>query len=186
MLASLNSCRSLDILIGEDEFDIALLYKIALEKRDHRVSIAYNGEECLKKYHEKLQCLRFSRLYSSSGYIMPFDVVILDHKMPKIDGIRVAQEILAVNPHQRIIFASAYVRETLLDSVKGLNQVVEIMEKPFGVNALMDTIDDNGVYSELRRFDVDLEVIKALNPSHEQIIDLLERLRKLRRPSEYY
>jgi CheY-like chemotaxis protein len=186
MLASVNSCRSLDILIGEDEFDIALLYKIALEKRNHTVSIAHNGEDCLKKYHEKLQCLRFSRLYSSSGHIMPFDVVILDYKMPKIDGILVAQEILAVNPHQRIIFASAYVRETLLDSVKRLNQVVEIMEKPFGVNALMDTIDDNRIYSELQRFDVDIDVIKALNPSHEQITDLLERLRKLKQLTHDY
>ena len=182
MLASINSCENLEILIGEDEYDIALLYKIALEKRKHIVSIAYNGEECLKKYHEKFQRLRFSRLYSSSGNVLPFDAVILDHKMPGIDGIRVAEEILAVNPHQRIIFASAYVRETLLDSVKRLNQVVEIMEKPFGVNALMDTIDDNGIYSELRRFNVDLNIIKALNPSHEQITDLLERLCKLRQP----
>jgi DNA-binding response OmpR family regulator len=182
MLTSINTCRNLDILIGEDEFDIALLYKIALEKRNHTVSIADNGEDCLKKYHEKFQRLRFNRLYSTSGDILPFDIVILDHKMPKIDGVRVAQEILAVNPHQRIIFASAYVRETLLDSVKGLNQFVEIMEKPFGVNALMDTIEDNTIYSELGRFNVDLDVIKALSPSHEQITDLLERLRKLRQP----
>jgi CheY-like chemotaxis protein len=182
MLTSINSCRNLDILIGEDEFDIALLYKIALEKRNHKVSIAYNGEECLKKYHEKFQCLRFKRLYSTSGDILPFDCVILDHKMPKIDGVRVAQEILAVNPHQRIIFASAYVRETLLDSAKRLNQVVEIMEKPFGINALMNTIDDSRIYSELGLFDVDLDVIKALSPSHEQITDLLERLRKLKQP----
>jgi CheY-like chemotaxis protein len=182
MSTSINSCTNLDILIGEDESDIALLYKMALEKRNHTVSITYNGEDCLKKYHEKFQCQRFDRLYSTSGQILPFDVVILDYKMPKIDGIRVAQEILAVNPHQRIIFASAYVRETLLDSVKRLNQVVEIMEKPFGVNALMDTIDDIGIYSELRTFNVDLDVIKALSPTHEQITDLLERLRKLKQP----
>ncbi|MFL6350168.1 MAG: response regulator, partial [Nitrososphaeraceae archaeon] len=59
----------------------------------------------------------------------------------------------------------------------------EVMEKPFGVNALMDAIDDNGIYSELRNFNVDLDVIKALNPTHEQITDLLERLRKLKQSS---
>ncbi|MDQ3967915.1 MAG: hypothetical protein M3275_05910 [Thermoproteota archaeon] len=36
-------------------------------------------------------------------------VVILDYKMPKKDGLRVAKEILDMNPEQRIIFASAYV-----------------------------------------------------------------------------
>ena len=180
-MANINSYGNLDILIGEDESDIALLYKIALEKKNHTVSIAYNGEECLKKYHEKFQRLRFSRLYSSSGHVMPFDVVILDHKMPKIDGIRVAEEILAVNPHQRIIFASAYVKETLLDSIKKLNRVVELMQKPFGVNTLLDTIEDKEVYSELHSLNVDVDVIKAINPTHEQITDLLERLRKVQR-----
>ena len=180
MYSSINSSRNLEILIGEDEFDIALLYKIALEKKNHSVCITHNGEDCLKKYHEKFQRLRFERLYSNTGHSLPFDVVILDYKMPKIDGIRVAQEILAVNPHQRIIFASAYVRETLLDSVKRLKQVVEILEKPFGVNLLMDTINDNDIYSELRNFNIDLDIIKALNPTHEQISDLLERLRQLR------
>jgi DNA-binding NarL/FixJ family response regulator len=32
--------------------------------------------------------------------------VILDYKMPKINGMEVAKEILAINPHQRIIFSS--------------------------------------------------------------------------------
>ena len=50
--------------------------------------------------------------------------------MPKINGMEVAKEILAVNPHQRIIFASAYVKETLVDSIQQLNQIVELLQKP--------------------------------------------------------
>jgi hypothetical protein len=48
-----------------------------------------------------------------------------------MNGMDVAKEILAVNPHQRIIFASAYVKETLQESVKQLKQIVEIMQNPF-------------------------------------------------------
>jgi CheY-like chemotaxis protein len=45
-----------------------------------------------------------------SEHIQPFDAVILDYKMSKINGMQVAKEILAVNSHQRIIFASAYLK----------------------------------------------------------------------------
>jgi CheY-like chemotaxis protein len=50
--------------------------------------------------------------------------------MPGMNSMNVAKEILAVNPHQRIIFASAYVKETLQESVKQLKQIVELMQKP--------------------------------------------------------
>lgn len=165
------------ILIAEDEYDIALLYKMALEKKSHKVTITENGEDCLKIYHEESQRIRFN----GSGQILAYDAIVLDYKMPKIDGIEVAKEILAVNPHQRIIFVSAYVKETLLDSIKKLKQIVELMQKPFGVNTLLNTIEDKEIYSELQKFNVDIDVVKAVNPTHEQITDLLETLRKVQK-----
>lgn len=69
-------------------------------------------------------CLLFCTL--SHIIQQPFDVVVLDYRMPKKDGLQVAKEILKLNPKQRIIFASAYVKETLVESVKQLNQVVEL------------------------------------------------------------
>jgi CheY-like chemotaxis protein len=167
------------ILIAEDEYDIALLYKRALENKNYQVTLTSNGEDCLKTYHEESQRKRF-RTYAT-GQILPFDVVLLDYKMPKINGIQVAEEILAVNPHQRIIFASAYVKETLLESIRKLKQVVELMQKPFGIDILINTIEDKEIYSELEKFNVDLDIIKAVNPTHEQIRDLLERLRTLQK-----
>jgi CheY-like chemotaxis protein len=169
------------ILIAEDEYDIALLYKMALEKRNHKVTITENGEDCLNIYHEESQRIRFDNSEASAGQLTAFDAIILDYKMPKIDGIEVAKEILAVNPHQRIIFVSAYVKETLLDSIKKLKQIVELMQKPFGVNTLLNTIEDKEIYSELQKFNVDIDVVKAVNPTHEQITDLLETLRKVQK-----
>ena len=167
------------VLIAEDEKDTVLLFKMALEKRGHQVITTQNGEECLKVYHEESQVIRHKT--NLSERLQPFDAVILDYKMPRINGMEVAKEILAVNPHQRIIFASAYVKETLIDSIKQLNQVVELMQKPFGENALIDTIEDRGIYSELQKLNVDISDIKAANLRHEQITKILDILRNAQR-----
>ncbi|HJT47125.1 MAG TPA: response regulator [Nitrososphaeraceae archaeon] len=169
----------MNILIAEDDSDTGSSYKRALEDSNHKVILTENGEECLKIYHEKLGDIKYNT--SATEHIQPFDVVILDYKMPKINGMEVAKEILAINPHQRIIFASAYVKETLEDSLKQLRQVVELMQKPFAPNALIDTVEDKEIYDELKRFNVNVEFVKAANFRHEQLREILEALRRLQK-----
>ena len=180
--------KALNILIAEDEPDIAILYKTVLEKRNHKATITTNGEDCLKAYHEVSQSNRFAIDQSSVrpgpmnlSENHPFDVVVLDCKMPHINGIEVAKEILAVNPHQRIIFASAYIKDTVIDSIKNLRHVMmESVQKPFEIKRLIDLIEDKMVYQELKRLNVDIDIIKAVNPTHEQVSDLLERLQNIK------
>lgn len=157
------------ILVAEDERDILFQYERALEGNGHSVTATTNGEECLKVYMAEMQ---------KGG---TFDVVVLDHRMPKMDGMEVARHILAANPKQRIIFASAYVKETLVESVKQLKQVVELLQKPFDLDTLVDTIEDKEIYEKLKELNVKVQEIKSLNPTHEQVRDLLEGLTKLRK-----
>ena len=110
----------MNILVAEDVKDIALLYKKVLEVRNHQVTVTSNGEDCLKCYHDVFQEMISSQMVRMQHFQVPFDVVLLDYKMPQINGMEVAKEILAVNSHQRIIFASAHVKETLEDSIKQL------------------------------------------------------------------
>lgn len=56
--------------------------------------------------------------------------------------------------------------------------LVELMQKPFSIDKLIDTIEDGDVYNKLKKLNVDIDVIQAANPTHEQIIDLLEKLRE--------
>lgn len=156
------------ILVAEDERDILLQYKLALEGREHQVVTTTNGQECLDAYMAELK-----------KQDAPFDAVVLDHRMPKMNGMQVAKHILAANPQQRIIFASAYVNETLVESVKELKQIVELLQKPFELDTLVDVLEDKGIYEELERLNVRIKDIKNLNPTHEQVRDLLEGLRKL-------
>src|ERR671931_2333972 len=166
------------ILIAEDDHDIALSYKSALESNDHEVIIASNGEECLELYRNNSKQISESNSGNSSS---TFDAVILDYKMPKKDGIEVAKEILELNPNQRIIFASAYVKETLEDAVKELKRVVELMQKPFDANALVDTIEDREVYENLKDLMKSVRKIREDQPTQKQIKDLLESLKKIQK-----
>ena len=82
-------------------------------------------------------------------------------------------------PNQRIIFASAYVLETLKESVKNLRQVVELLQKPFEIDDLVDTIEDKGVYEELSKLNVKIKELKDLDVTHAQLVDLLAGVKKL-------
>lgn len=111
----------------------------------------------------------------------PFDVVVLDYQMPKKNGLDVAKEILSIVPKQRIIFASAYVENTLKDSIKNLKQIVETMQKPFALQSLVNTIEDKEIYQELEKLNVDIKNLKELEPSHAQVRDYLDALKKIQK-----
>jgi DNA-binding NtrC family response regulator len=191
------------ILIAEDESDISHTYRVALESRNHNVNIANDGISCLRIYREELANRRLTSSDKSMKHnnraqdspalaASPFDVVVLDYKMPGKDGMEVAKEILTINPEQRIIFASAYVKETLENSVKELKRVVELLQKPFEIQAFIDTIEDKQVYEELKKIMINIRAIDDNNTSSEQesndpnisrerMRDLFECLRKIQK-----
>jgi hypothetical protein len=91
---------------------------------------------------------------------------------------------LASNPSQRIIFASAYVKETLRESVKELRQVVELMQKPFLPEALVDVVEDIEAYPELKKLFVNVRNMTESDfedPSPDLIKDILEGLKKIQK-----
>jgi hypothetical protein len=79
--------------------------------------------------------------------------------MPRKDGLQVAKGIFDLNPNQRIIFASAYVQETLEESVQKLKRVVELLQKPFDIHTLVDTIEDKEAYEGLKKLIVGIKKI---------------------------
>jgi CheY-like chemotaxis protein len=99
--------------------------------------------------------------------------------MPRKDGLQVAKEILALSPKQRIVFASAYVIETLAESVKQLGQVVELLQKPFDMDSFTSAIEDRGIYEELEKINVRVSNLKHSSMTHSQLVDLLAGIKKL-------
>ena len=66
---------SFKILLVEDDFDLNETIKEFLENF-YEIEVAFDGEEAINKAYEK-----------------NFDLIVLDVKLPKIDGFSVAQEI---------------------------------------------------------------------------------------------
>lgn len=166
------------IMVAGDHANTVMAYKQALEHRGHLVTVAANCEHCLKLYSERLQKIA---LYPDPHELeQPFDVVILDFKLSEIKGQQAAKAILAVNPHQRIILVSTYVKDKAKGSVVSLNQGIEILFKPFSEQALIDAAEDKPIYSALNEMNINIGDLKKANLRHEQLRDLLRILKEAR------
>lgn len=123
----------INILIAEDEKDIAEQYKIAFEERGHKVTITYNGIECINEYRRARQTL-------DTKEPIVYDVVIVDHNMPFKDGAKLAEEIRVIDPDQIIVFATAYGNQLImgLDSFED----VDIVAKPLSLTNLIKMVED--------------------------------------------
>jgi response regulator NasT len=97
MVKKENRPKPLRILIAEDDTVIAMDLREALESLGHRViGEASTGVEALRLARE----------------LKP-DLLVLDIKMPELDGIEVATQILAEYP-LAIIMLTAYTDEVLI------------------------------------------------------------------------
>ncbi len=127
---------SLRILVAEDNKFTAQQYQQVLENNGYEVIMAYDGKECVEKYVSELGKTEFESIDSH-----PFDLVILDHNMPKKSGSKAAKEILSKKPGQRILFASAYLTSFIEDQTgERITAQLDIIQKPFTLKALLRKI----------------------------------------------
>lgn len=72
--------------------------------------------------------------------IHPVDVAFLDIKMPEIDGIVLAERLLAIRPEIKIVFISAYVddEQAIIEKLGG--KVAGFCHKPYSKDELLSLI----------------------------------------------
>ena len=128
---------SLNILIAEDNDFTSKQYKMALEKKGHKVTLTKDGEECFDIYNDEVKYYELFKKQKNS----PYDIVLLDQNMPRRNGTETAKDILKLKRNQRIIFLSAYGEKILKDVEDVLDDSIQIIQKPFSLDLLIKKIE---------------------------------------------
>jgi len=106
------------ILVADDEQSMREFLDIMLKKEGYKVSLASNGEEVVKVVENDL-----------------FDLILLDIRMPKLDGISALKKIKANSPETIVIMITAYASaDTAIKAMK--EGAYDYITKPFKVEEI--------------------------------------------------
>ncbi|MBA2267605.1 MAG: response regulator [Nitrosopumilus sp.] len=115
-LAKSKDNTSINILVIDDDEDILYTFDALLNRQGYKVKAFSNSIEAFKHVTEK------------SPYL--YDLILMDIRMPGINGIQLYRKLRAINPHAKILLVSALdVVHELIESIPGIN-MKEIIRKP--------------------------------------------------------
>ena len=104
---------SASVLIVDDEKNIRLTVSATLKSMKCQIDAAINGEEALAKIAQK-----------------EYDVILLDIKMPGMDGMTVLERIRTIAPNVSVMMITAH--GTVANAVEAMKSgAVDFLQKPF-------------------------------------------------------
>src|SRR4030065_32553 len=106
------------ILVADDEQSMREFLDIMLRKEGYKVSLASNGEDVSKLIEKDI-----------------YDLVLLDIRMPKLDGISALKKIKTVSPETIVIMITAFAStDTAIKAMK--EGAYDYISKPFKVDEI--------------------------------------------------
>lgn len=114
--------EQIKILLVDDEKEFVETLADRIKLRDHKAEVALNGEQALKKLDDQIP-----------------DVVVLDLKMPGIDGMEVLRRIRKAYPKVQVIMLTGHGSEKHKNEAKKLG-AFEYLQKPVDIDTLMKKV----------------------------------------------
>lgn len=112
------------VFVVDDSYTFRTLLKKQLHTQNYKiVAEAQNGKEALAMYKD-----------------IEADVVIVDLKMPVMDGIELIPKLMAINPSQRILAVTTGNNRDELEEVKSLG-ALDALRKPFQPGFLFSRLE---------------------------------------------
>ena len=108
------------ILLVEDEREVRALVTDVLQDRGYRLLIA----------DSPVEALRLSRQTPE-----PIDLLVTDVVMPAMNGLALAERLLADRPEMKVIYMTGYSSDVVM--AHGTPQVGSLLEKPFTPRQLL-------------------------------------------------
>ena len=112
------------ILLAEDEEMLHMVARKIIESLNYTVISAFDGEEAVSAYKEN----------------PAIDLVILDMKMPKIDGKEAFAIIKEINPEVKIIFSSGLSADSEIEMILSSFPNTNFIQKPYRKAQLTEMI----------------------------------------------
>lgn len=112
------------IILIDDEDDLCMLFKYILGRVGHSTHIFNNGRKAIEEY---------TKDYSN------VDMVITDLSMSDMNGIDVMNAILAINPNEKILIITGFIKKNIEHLVTSKN--VSILNKPFEMHELNEMVE---------------------------------------------
>jgi two-component system response regulator AtoC len=156
------------ILIVDDEAMQRNMLKDFLIKQGYEVTAAADGGEAMRRFSE-----------------LPFQLVLLDHRMPDITGDRLLAEMKQVNPLVHAVMITAYGNVDTAVQVMKLG-ADDFLEKPVDLAALLEKIqqieqrflaeeDAAGISEELDGGELPIQFIGS-DPAMVEVLSVVRRL----------
>ena len=110
------------ILVSDDELSMRQFLEILLKKEGHQVVCAGDGQEAWVRFQAE-----------------PFDLVISDIKMPKMDGLELLQKVKEQRPSLAVIMVTAYASPE--DAIAAMKAgAYDYLTKPFKLEEIKSVI----------------------------------------------